>query len=872
MKLLLARASLIAGASVGLLLVGPGDSASAEPAITCGGQPATILGTPGRDTLVGTPGPDVIVGFGGNDKISGLEGDDVICPDQPDDAAPESGNDQIDAGPGNDVIMPGPGADSVDGGGSPAGGYDVVQTGDGNDTIKDVGDGSAYLTVGAGTDRVSAEVGGEIVLQAAGVSRAALIAGGDIDLGLAGAANVTTDAGRDINLRLTGPSNVRAEAGGDINGTSEAATLLHTDGFAELNFVGSPAEDRVVTEGSGAPGNVNLELGDGNDVFRGEAGSADGAVNISGGSGDDLIRVPAAGNVESQVVVRGGPGSDRITGSPNRPNILVGEEGDDVLRGGSAEDILLGEEGDDALVGEAGADGFDGGPGNDTLSARDGQRDLFFSCGDGIDTVRADALEDGDVNRSGCAESRVAIEIEGEALTSLLPGTSVATFTWRPGEPVAHEWLTAANGASLSKRLAPQPDLSVGTPAEDGATTIGVFPQDEFQTIEGFGGAMTQAAAHLLEEEPAGRRAQMIKALFSTSGGAFNYVRVPMGATDLSTEPYEYDPLPPGQTSDPNLEHFSVAHDEADLIPALRQARTVNPDLKLMASPWSAPGWMKISEHFIPVSCEGSADYLKQSSYPVYADYFLRFLQAYRELGLPVAMVSLQNEPHNCKTSYPTMRMEPADQDHLARELRPLLDEEGFSATGILAWDHNWSEKNPDGEDVPTEYPQQVIEGAEGNISAVGYHCYDKNPAGPEVQSGFHAAFPEIDVYFTECSGFDKYATAADNLVNEVRDALIGPLRNWARTSLYWSLVQRSDGRPFIGGCTDCRGMLAVDPDTGNWTRSEDYYYWSQFSKFVERGAVRISSTDPPDQSVETVAFRNPDGSIVVVALNTSDG
>jgi glucosylceramidase len=227
---------------------------------------------------------------------------------------------------------------------------------------------------------------------------------------------------------------------------------------------------------------------------------------------------------------------------------------------------------------------------------------------------------------------------------------------------------------------------------------------------------------------------------------------------------------------------------------------------------------------------------------------FTDWRQAYRDHGLPVSMVSLQNEPHNCKTSYPTMLMKPADQAHLADELRPLLDANGFGSTGILAWDHNWSEKDPGtGENVLATFPQEAVELAEGTISAVGYHCYDKNPFGPEAQSEFH----------------------------ELRDDLIGPLNNWARTSLYWSLVLGSDGKPVLstqGGCQDCRGMLSVDPETGGWTRSEDYYYWAQFSKFVKRGAERIASTPSPGQEIETTAFRNPDGSIVVVVLNPSSG
>ena len=871
--------------------------ASAQEVPTCGGQPATILGSPHKDTLVGTPGPDVIVGFGGKDTISGQGGDDIICPDQPDGGLPEAGNDVVDAGAGSDVILASPGADSLDGGGTSEEGFDVINGGSGSDRIYDAGGGNAYLDTGEGADEVSVSVTGEVDLE-----------GGGHD-------HVTVVAGRDLNVDLgDGANRLTAAVGGNINASSEGPIRLDAGGFNELNFRGSPGDDTVRTHGVNYQGNVNLDLGEGDDLYEGDPGSANGNVNIDGGAGRDTIKVPestspaaTAGQSSGSsnesatpflirvnlVTVAGGPGDDRIVGPPNRAVIASGDEGDDTLKGGAAGDILSGDEGEDRLQGGSeedilsgggggdrldggeGADGYDGGPGNDILRARDGQEDLFFDCGAGQDKVVADPVEDQNVNRFGCAESRFSIDIGGSALTSILPPTSVATYTWTPGDPVAHEWLTSASGSHLRRRLALQSDLPVGV-SDGSAPILEVDPTTAFQTIEGFGGAMTQAAASLLAEEPSRRRAKMVKALFSSSGADLNYVRVPMGASDLSTDPYDYDPLPPGQTSDYGLEHFTVAHDVEDVIPALQATLAANPDIKLMATPWSAPGWMKIGGQFIPDDCGGSAPFLRQDAYPVYARYFLRFLQAYRDRGLPIAMVSLQNEPHNCNTSYPTMLMKPADQAHLASELRPLLDANGFGSTGILGWDHNWSEKDPDtGEHVLAQFPREAVELAEGAISAVGYHCYDKNPVGPEAQSDFHESFPAVDVYFTECSGFLGNNNAAQNLVNEVRDDLIGPLNSWARTSLYWSLVQGSDGNPKLstqGGCQDCRGMLAVDPETGGWTRSEDYYYWAQFSKFVKRGAERIASTPSPDQEIESTAFQNPDGSIVVVVLNPSSG
>ncbi|HET7484382.1 MAG TPA: glycoside hydrolase family 30 beta sandwich domain-containing protein [Solirubrobacterales bacterium] len=840
---------------IGLVLAAGCGSASAQATVTCGGQLATILGTPGKDGLSGTTGPDVIVGFGGNDRISGLGGDDIICPDQPDGGLPETGDDLVDAGAGGDVILSSPGADTLNGNGSSEGAFDAIDGGSGDDRIGDSGAGDVYVSTGEGTDRVSVDVTGEVDLE-----------GGSND-------SATVIAGHDLNIIFHGGTNhVTATVGGDINANTEAPTALEAKSFNELNFSGSPGNDTVVTRGSDNDGEVNLSLGDGDDTFRGAPGSISGFFNANAGPGDDTINVPAATSPIGEAAIDAGPGDDYIAGSPsNSTNYILGEAGKDTLKGGLGEDYLSGGEGQDTLDGREGPDWYSGEPGDDIIRARDGQADLYFDCGEGQDRLLADTVEDQSVNRSGCAENRFYIDIGGNALTTLLPATSVATYTWTPSESVAHEWLTAASGPRLTQRLAPQPGLAVGAAPDDGTPVVEVDPATRFQTIEGFGGAMTQAAASLLAKEPAGRRAQMVNALFSGSGAHLNQVRVPMGATDLSTDAYNYDPLPVGQTSDYDLEHFTVAHDEADVIPALRQARAANPELELMATPWSAPGWMKIGEHFIPNDCTGSLPFLKPEAYPAYAHYFLKFLLAYRDRGLPVSMVSLQNEPHNCNTHYPTMLMKPVDQAHLADELRPLLDANGFGATGILAWDHNWSENGS----ATTYYPQEAVELAEGTISAVGYHCYEADPVGPEAQSEFHELFPGVDVYFTECSGFYNHPNTAQNLVSEVQDDLIGPMNNWARTSLYWSLIQGTDGKPVLstqGGCQTCRGMLAVDRETGKWTRSEDYYYWAQLSKFVKRGAERILSTHTVDRAVETTAFRNPDGSVVVVALNTSSG
>jgi O-glycosyl hydrolase len=354
-----------------------------------------------------------------------------------------------------------------------------------------------------------------------------------------------------------------------------------------------------------------------------------------------------------------------------------------------------------------------------------------------------------------------------------------------------------------------------------------------------------------------------MNALFGSSGARFNVIRVPMGATDLISSPYQsYDD---STSADPTLSKFSVAHDTQNIIPLLQQARQLQPGLKLLATPWSAPAWMKQGGTFDGDCTSEAANELYPWDYGVYAQYFVKFIEAYQGYGLPINLVSMQNEPENCSSSYPTMNMTEPEEAQFATDLRSALDKAGLTGTGILGFDHNWY--NSSGVDP---FPQALVSAAGNEIAAIGYHCYGD---GGNLDAFQHqvAYSSNLSVLMTECSGFLSDADTAQNLVSEVREDLLGPIRYSASTSLYWSLAMNSQGGPHIGGCTDCRGMVTVNSSaTGDYSLSQDYYYWSQFSKFIDPGAVRIGSSDLGLGSVETVAFRNPDGSIVLVALNSA--
>jgi glucosylceramidase len=426
--------------------------------------------------------------------------------------------------------------------------------------------------------------------------------------------------------------------------------------------------------------------------------------------------------------------------------------------------------------------------------------------------------------------------------------------------PRVQIWLTQASNGALVQKLQAQPSLTFGA-EDDSGLSIDVTPGGSAdQQIEGFGGALTDSAAWLIARSP--KRNTIMNDLFGSSGARLSYVRVPMGSTDLARSNYTYDDLPAGLT-DSTLAKFSVAHDTSYIIPLLKQARQLRPGLQLLATPWSAPGWMKIGGKLAGGSCAGSNPYLQSNFYDTYASYFVKFVRAYQSAyGLPIAMVSIQNEPQHCDPSYATMKMEASDQAHFAPILRSALDAAGFRSVRILAWDHNWAQ------DGGPTYPTLVLDddAAKHVIDGVAYHCY--GPIQPQVMRDLTNAYSK-PTYLTECGGTTDKPISSDNLPWEIGHIIIEPIHYGARAVFYWNLALDPSNGPRVGGCKNCRGIVTVKPD-GSYVKNEDYYYWAHFSKFVSRGADVIGSN--VDGPLEWVAFRNPvpDRSVALVVLNNS--
>lgn len=429
--------------------------------------------------------------------------------------------------------------------------------------------------------------------------------------------------------------------------------------------------------------------------------------------------------------------------------------------------------------------------------------------------------------------------------STLVPSSTPLPETLTPDQVEA--WVTLGNRQKLLSREAAL-RLTPGRPVSD--ALIRVDSSTLYQQFEGAGAAMTDSSAWLIMNvlDEAARR-QLMEKLFSRQGEGIglSYLRLPMGASDFALENYTYDDLPAGQ-SDAALEHFSIEHDRAYIIPALKLALQLNPDLRLMASPWSAPAWMKKNGRL-----QGSS--LKPEFFQAFADYHVKFLQAYQAEGLRIDAITVQNEPLFASEGYPTMYMAAEEQKIFVRDyLGPAFRAAGLE-TKILIFDHNWD---------LADYALEVLSdpAASAWVDGVAFHCYGGDVS---AQSRVHAAFPEKGIWFTECSGGEWAPNFADNLSWNLKNLVIGNFRHWGKSLLLWNLALDENHGPTNGGCQDCRGVVTIDRRTGQVTYNEEFYVLGHLTKFVLPGAYRVESTPGGNGVPQNVAFLNPDGTLTLI-------
>ena len=411
-------------------------------------------------------------------------------------------------------------------------------------------------------------------------------------------------------------------------------------------------------------------------------------------------------------------------------------------------------------------------------------------------------------------------------------------------------WMTTGNKSALLEK---QPTLTFGT-ATNGSPTITVDDATTYQTMDGFGYTLTGGSAFVINRMPATARDALLRELFTrgnTSLGV-SYLRLSIGASDLSAAPFTYDEMPAGQ-SDPTLARFTIDAERADLIPVLEQILAINPDIPLLATPWTAPRWMKSNGAYVGGS-------LLPANYATYAQYFVKYIQAMKAEGITISAIAVQNEPLNPNNN-PSMSMTAAEQATFIRDhLGPALRSAGL-ATKIFLYDHN--------ADHP-EYPLAILNdpAAKAFVDGSAFHLYG---GAIEALASVHDAHPDRNLYFTE-----QYTASNGNFAGDlrwhVRNLVIGAPRNWSRTVLEWNLANDETFGPHTsGGCTTCLGAVTINSSTAAVTRNVAYYIIGHASRFVDPGSVRVASTlagGSRQTAMVHVAFRTPAGRHVLIAMN----
>lgn len=415
-----------------------------------------------------------------------------------------------------------------------------------------------------------------------------------------------------------------------------------------------------------------------------------------------------------------------------------------------------------------------------------------------------------------------------------------------PGSPTTSDvsfYLTRSDQSAL---FAKQSVSLVFSGTTNSNATIEVDTSQVFQTMDGFGYCLTGGSATLLQSLPPATLDELLKELFlwdSTRIGV-SYLRISIGASDLSATTFTYDDMPAGQT-DQNLANFSIDREKQDLIPILKKIIALNPSIKILGSPWSAPVWMKTNGSFVGGS-------LKPEYYATYANYFVKYIRAMKAEGITIDAITPQNEPLHGGNN-PSMVMTATEQAlFIKSQLGPAFAAAGLT-TKIIVYDHN--------ADRP-DYPLTVLDdpAARTYVDGSAFHLYG---GSINALSQVHNAYPDKNIYFTE-----QWVGGPQNFANElqwhVENLIIGAPRNWSRNVLEWNLASDPSYLPHTpGGCDRCLGAITIGSSV---TRNVAYYIIAHASKFVRPGSVRIGSNH--SGGLLTVAFKNPEGKKVLIVLN----
>lgn len=407
-------------------------------------------------------------------------------------------------------------------------------------------------------------------------------------------------------------------------------------------------------------------------------------------------------------------------------------------------------------------------------------------------------------------------------------------------------WVSKADQSLL---LAPSNDLLQDKRASAPARYF-INVDQTFQEMDGFGFAVTGGSATHLMGMSASKRAETLRELFSEDEGAIamSYIRITVGASDLDDNPFSYNDMP-GNETDESLSNFSIEPDRAALIPVLKEILAINPDIKIMASPWSPPTWMKTNRSTV-------GGELLERFYDSYANYFVKYIQAYAAEGITIDAITIQNEPLHGGNN-PSLYM-PADQQNkfIKQSLGPIFQQNNITAK-VIIYDHNADR---------TDYPIEILNDSvtRSYVDGSAFHLY-----GGSINdlTKVKEAHPDKNIYFTE-QWYSSVGNFGNDMLYHSSVIFTGGALNWCKAIIEWNLSSNDTFTPHTdGGCTMCKGAITINGD--NMSRNAGYYAVGHYSKFVKAGAIRVNTNQVNGMSA--VAFKNPDNTMAFILTNSTN-
>ena len=419
--------------------------------------------------------------------------------------------------------------------------------------------------------------------------------------------------------------------------------------------------------------------------------------------------------------------------------------------------------------------------------------------------------------------------------------------------------ITTAKDSEL--RLSPTQKSRFEPMAQPLETQVCVFvdPSKTFQTFEGIGAALTDAAAETFAKMPKQKQEAFLKAHFDpTQGLGYTLGRTNINSCDFSSSSYTYV-----KENDTLLESFDISPDHRYKIPFIQAAqKAAGGTLKLLASPWSPPAWMKTNNNML------QGGHLKPAFYPTWARYFTKFIKAYEQVGIPIWAISIQNEPMATQRWESCIYTADEERDFLKNHLGPTLHKQGLSAKKIVVWDHN--------RDLIYQRAQTYFDDPEASkfIWGIGFHWYEDWSGGTPMFDNLRRvqeAFPNKKILFTEgcAESFDASRYQAWALGEEYGRSMIHDFNNGMVGFIDWNILLDETGGPNHVQ-NFCFAPVHYNTQSDQLIYTNAYYYIGHFSKYIQPGAQRIISSASRSQLL-TTAFLNPDGTTAVVVMNQSD-